>query len=38
MGKDGIEVLFRTPQEYFEGEKDSEDVFSMMDIEKYSTI
>ncbi|MCA0335242.1 MAG: hypothetical protein LCH44_14995 [Bacteroidetes bacterium] len=33
-GKDGIEVLFGTPQEYFEGEKDSEDVFSMMDIEK----
>lgn len=33
-GEDGIEVLFGTPQEYFEGEKDSEDVFSMMDIEK----
>lgn len=33
-GKDGIEVLFGTPQEYFEGEKDSEDIFSLMDIEK----
>lgn len=33
-GKDGIEVLFGTPQEYFAGEKDSDDIFSMMDIEK----
>ena len=31
-GKDGIEVLFGTPKEYFEGEK--ENIFSMMDIEK----
>ncbi|MBK8722313.1 MAG: hypothetical protein IPL95_08615 [Saprospiraceae bacterium] len=33
-GKDGIEVLYGTPHEYFEGEKESEDIFSMMDIEK----
>ncbi len=33
-GTDGIEVLFGTPQEYFEGEKQNEDIFSMMDIEK----
>jgi hypothetical protein len=33
-GKDDIEVLFGTPQEYFEYEKESEDIFSMMDIEK----
>ncbi len=33
-GKDGIEVLSVTPKEYFENEKESEDVFSMMDIEK----
>lgn len=31
-GKDGIEVLFGTPKEYFQGEKDSEDIFSMMDM------
>ncbi len=37
-GKDGIEVLFGTPQEYFEGEKDSEDIFSMMDIEKIFSV
>ncbi len=33
-GKNEIEVLFGTPQEYFENEKNSEDIFSMMDIEK----
>lgn len=33
-GKDGIEVLFGTPQEYFQEEIENEDIFSMMDIEK----
>lgn len=33
-GKDGIEVLFGTPKEYFEGEKNREDIFSLMDMEK----
>ena len=33
-GKDGIEVLFGTPKEYFEEEKNSEDIFSQMDVEK----
>jgi len=33
-GKDGIEVLSATPKEYFETEKESEDVLSMMDLEK----
>lgn len=33
-GKDGVEPLFGTPKEYFEGEKDKEDVFSLMDMEK----
>lgn len=33
-GKEGVEPLFGTPMEYFEGEKDKEDVFSLMDMEK----
>ncbi|MGH1438428.1 MAG: hypothetical protein ACRBG0_28640 [Lewinella sp.] len=33
-GKDGVEVLFGTPKEYFEGEKNKEDVFALMDMEK----
>jgi len=33
-GKDGIEPLFGTPSEYFEGEKDREDISGLMDIEK----
>jgi len=33
-GKDRIEYLFGTPKEYFEGEKNKEDVFSLMDMEK----
>ncbi len=33
-GKDSVEVLFGTPKEYFEGEKDNEDIFSLMDMEK----
>jgi len=35
-GKDGIEPLFGTPSEYFEGEKDKEDISELMDIEKVS--
>lgn len=33
-GKDGIEVLSASPKEYFEVEKQNEDISSMMDIEK----
>lgn len=33
-GRDEIEILFGTPQEYFENEKNSENIFSLMDIEK----
>ena len=33
-GKEGIEALFGTPKEYFEGEKNKEDVFSLLDMEK----
>jgi len=33
-GKEGIEFLSGTPKEYFEGEKNKEDVFSLMDMEK----
>jgi hypothetical protein len=33
-GKEGVEPLFGTPKEYFEGEKDKEDIFSLMDMEK----
>jgi hypothetical protein len=33
-GKDGIEPLFGTPKEYFEGEKEKEDLTELMDIEK----
>lgn len=33
-GKDGIEVLFGTPKEYFEGQIEQEDPFSLMDMEK----
>ena len=33
-GKDGIEPLFGTPSEYFEGEKDKEDISELMDMEK----
>lgn len=33
-GKDGIEVLSASPKEYFERERDGEDIFSLMDIEK----
>lgn len=33
-GKEGIEVLFETPEAYFEDEKNKEDVFSLMDVEK----
>lgn len=33
-GKEGIEPLFGTPKEYFKGEKDKEDIFSLMDMEK----
>ncbi|PCE64146.1 hypothetical protein [Sediminicola luteus] len=33
-GKDGIEPLFGTPTEYFEGEKNKEDISELMDMEK----
>ena len=33
-GKDGVEPLFGTPTEYFEGEKDKENIFELMDMEK----
>ncbi|WP_228853064.1 hypothetical protein [Aegicerativicinus sediminis] len=33
-GKEKIEPLFGTPSEYFEGEKDKEDIFDLMDMEK----
>lgn len=33
-GTEGIEPLFATPKEYFEGEKDNDDIYSLMDIEK----
>lgn len=33
-GKDGIEILMGSPNDYFEIEKDSESVFSQMDMEK----
>ncbi len=33
-GKEGIEPLFGTPNEYFEGEKNKEDLSSLMDMEK----
>jgi hypothetical protein len=32
-GTDGIEVLSANPKEYFEGEKDKDDIFSLMNIE-----
>jgi len=33
-GKEGIEPLFGTPNEYFEGEKNKENLSSLMDMEK----
>ena len=33
-GKDNIEIFFATPKEYFEREKNNEDIFSAMDFEK----
>lgn len=36
-GKDGIEVLFGTPMEYFEKQKEQEDPFLLMDMEKGLT-
>lgn len=32
--KDGVKPLFGTPKEYFEGEKDKEDISGLMDMEK----
>jgi len=33
-GKEGIEALFGTPKEYFKGEKNKEDISSLLDMEK----
>jgi hypothetical protein len=33
-GKHGIEPLFETPKEYFEGEKDKEDISELLNMEK----
>ena len=35
-GTKGMEILFVTPHEYFENEKESEDVFEAMDMEKIA--
>lgn len=34
LGENGIEPLFGTPKEYFEGEKDKEDITELMNMEK----